>query len=40
LNGKADFVWGGDWNADSMELRYKPAKVDSGTLSIEYSFLD
>lgn len=40
LNGKADFVWGGDWYADSMELRYQPAKVDSGTLVIEYRFLD
>jgi len=40
LNGNVSFNWGADWYSDDMEIRYQPVKVDSGTILIEYSFID
>jgi hypothetical protein len=40
LNGKVNFKWGGDWYADSMELRYRPDNITSGQLVIDYTFSD
>jgi hypothetical protein len=40
INDKVSFSWGGDWYADSMELRYQPLEVRSGELVIEYYFGD
>jgi len=40
IDGKVHFAWGGDWYADSMELRYQPLEVRSGELIIEYYFRD
>jgi hypothetical protein len=40
IDGKTSFTWGGDWYADSMELRYEPLEVRSGELTIEYYFVD
>jgi len=38
IKGTVNFKWGGDWYADSMELRYEPQIVNSGKITIEYSF--
>jgi hypothetical protein len=40
LTDKVKFSWGGDWYSNSAELMYVPISVKSGTLSIEYKFLD
>ncbi len=40
MTGKVNFKWGGDWYADSMELRYQPSNMNSGQLIIEYIFYD
>jgi hypothetical protein len=40
ISGKISFAWGGDWHADSMQLRYEPLEVRSGELTIEYYFGD
>ena len=38
IDGKINFAWGGDWYADSMELRYQPLEVRSGELAMDYYF--
>jgi hypothetical protein len=38
LNDNVNYKWGGDWYADSMELKYEPQVVNSGKIKIEYSF--
>ena len=39
MKGNINFKWGGDWYADSMELRYEPHQpVNDGKIKIEYVF--
>ena len=40
LSGKIDFEWGGDWYSDSAKIQYKPSSVNSGNLSLKYTFYD
>jgi hypothetical protein len=40
VNGKFSFTWGGDWYADSAELRYIPDGVTSGSVTFNYAFRD
>jgi hypothetical protein len=40
LSGNVNFTWGGDWYADSVEIRYEPIQVSSGSLILEYTFSD
>jgi hypothetical protein len=39
IKGKINIKWGGDWYADSMQLRYEPHQtVKDGKIKIEYVF--
>jgi len=38
LSGKVEFHWGGDWYADTAEIRYNPITVNSSQFKIIYSF--
>jgi hypothetical protein len=38
MKGKVNFKWGGDWYADSLELRYLSSNINSGHLIIDYTF--
>lgn len=40
LSGDVNFSWGGDWYANSVEIKYEPLQVNSGKLIIEYKFHD
>ena len=40
LSGQVDFQWGGDWDSDEAEIRYKPTSVTSGSLKLRYKFND
>lgn len=39
LNGLVDFRWGGDWYAETAEVRYEPAGVRSGKVVLHYSII-
>jgi len=38
LSGKVDFEWGGDWYAETAEIRYEPEDVRSGKVVLYYRF--
>jgi hypothetical protein len=38
LRGRIDFEWGGDWYAETAEIRYEPVKVRSGKVVLHYRF--
>lgn len=38
IDGEVSFAWSGNWQADSMKLRYQPLDARSGELIIEYHF--
>lgn len=38
LSGAVDFRWGGDWYAETAEIRYEPANVRSGKVVLHYQF--
>jgi hypothetical protein len=40
LTGKISFEWGGDWYADTAEIRYEPVNVQSGNVKLQYRFHD
>lgn len=40
LSGNIDFKWGGDWYSDSIEIRYEPIFLISGSLKLKYRFED
>ena len=40
ISGKVSFNWGGDWYSDTAEIRYDPASVIDGQLSIKFRFHD
>lgn len=39
-SGRVSFGWGGDWYADTAEIRYEPTNVTSGSVTLHYSFHD
>lgn len=39
VSGKVDFEWGGDWYAETAEIRYEPVNVRSGEVIVHYRFL-
>lgn len=38
--GKVSFGWDGDWYADTAEIRYEPTDVNTGSMTLRYSFHD
>ena len=38
LSGRIDFKWSGDWYSDTAQIRYEPADVNGGTLTLDYGF--
>jgi hypothetical protein len=40
LSGDVQFKWGGDWYSDAALIAYKPTSARSGSLKVEYTFLD
>ena len=38
LSGAVDFKWGGEWYADTAEVRYEPDGVRSGDVVLRYNF--
>ena len=40
ITGKVSFHWGGDWYADTAEIRYDPVSVRDGELNISFKFYD
>ena len=38
MQGAVDFRWGGEWYADTAEVRYEPRDVADGHLTIRYVF--
>ena len=40
ITEKVSFHWGGDWYADTAEIRYDPVSVRDGELNISFKFYD
>ncbi|MBE9114350.1 hypothetical protein IQ249_00415 [Lusitaniella coriacea LEGE 07157] len=38
LKDEVQFSWDGDWYSNTAEIRYTPVQVNSGDLTLEYSF--
>jgi|ERR1700741_4351532 len=38
VSGRVSFRWGGDWYSPKAEIRYRPMKVEGGSLELQYRF--